>query len=77
MGMQRLHKLELYLYNGDGQDTTLVVPQASLLEQLDLTAPSSDPRLSVKFDKPGVNYVCFQTYIVMSGSTFGPIGIVV
>ena len=76
MEMQLLRELELYLYDGDGQDTTLVVPQASLLEQLDLTAPS-DPRLSVKFDKPGVNYVCCHTYSITSGNTFGPIGIVV
>lgn len=59
MGMKHLCKLELNLYNGDGQHTVLFVSKTSLIELLLLALPSSEPQVSVTILKPDVEFCCY------------------
>lgn len=61
IALMQLRKLELYLLDGDSDDEVdLVLPAASLIEQLNVVGPPAKlkPVVSLKLNKNGVSYRC-------------------
>ena len=66
ISLVQLRKVGLHLLDGDSTDLDLVVPAASLIEQLNVVGPHAKPRVTLDLIKSGVNYCCSNVAEVKS-----------